>query len=663
MIQVLDSALSNMIAAGEVVERPMSVVKELCENAIDAGATSITVEISGGGLECIRVSDNGSGIQPEDVEKAFLCHATSKISKADDLMEIRTLGFRGEALASICAVSRVEIQTKAYGYELGVECRLEAGEVAYREETGCAQGTVITVRDLFFNTPARKKFLRKDYTEAGYIEEAVRKLSLAHPEISFRYMNERKEKIFTPGDARLENAALCLYGKDVARELMPIYNEYEGIRVEGLTGNISLYKKNRSMQTFFVNNRCIVNRAMAAALEEAYKGLLAGGCFPVAVVKVFVHPASVDVNVHPAKLEVKFVNESAVYKAVYWAVKNAVSESKITPMLHVQEEQQTSESGRIQTERPYLAMAEEALPLRKFMQPPAPQPAEPHSDGVVREPGIQMQRMDPALQQSLSAFLNQQQDKKTAASKESASKEAVLDEWQDKPRDNVPNQMTLQTQPIQTDGKTDKPQETEVKQAGISLEQLHDYRIIGQLFATYILLEQQGKLIVIDQHAAHERLIYERLVKQKKQRAVQPQQLLMPEVVTLTPVEKAFVMDHLPLFESLGLEVEDFGSHEVALRSIPAEMEKESIADMFVEIVTLGMKHANSLVPEVLERMLYTVACRAAIKASKVLTEQEMQQLVEDVMKTPNTLTCPHGRPVTVALDQSFMEKLFKRKL
>lgn len=641
MIQVLDSALSNMIAAGEVVERPMSVVKELCENAIDAGATAVTVEISGGGLEMMRISDNGSGIAPEEVQTAFLCHATSKISKPDDLTEIRTLGFRGEALASICAVARVEVRTKAYGYDFGVSCKLEAGEVLYQEETGCAQGTVMTVRDLFFNTPARKKFLRKDYTEAGYIEEAVRKLSLAHPEISFRYINENKEKIFTPGDARLENTALCLYGKDVARELLPIQNEYEGIRVEGLAGNISLYKKNRSMQTFFVNNRCIVNRAMAAALEEAYKGLLAGGCFPVATVKVFVDPSCVDVNVHPAKLEVKFINESAVYKAVYWAVKNALSANKITPMLSAEPtvESQT-ESVPIQVVAPPRETVIQTE-TRTAENPPQPYPQPRQTvapfrpaaqSGLgVREEYIPPRQVTPTEQQTMTAVSAEQHQ-------------------------NAPTRQAAET-PQQTQAVE------EVKQTGLSLEQLRDYRVIGQLFATYILLEQDGKLIVIDQHAAHERLIYERLVQERSRRAVSPQQLLVPEVVSLTPVEKGFVLEHLELFAELGFEAEDFGSGDIALRSVPAEVETKCIADMFTEVVTLGMKNANSLTPEVQERMLYTVACRAAIKASKILTVQEMEQLVEDVMKTPNTLTCPHGRPVTVALDKTFMEKLFKRKL
>lgn len=557
------------------------------------------------------------------------------------MTEIRTLGFRGEALASICAVARVEIQTKAYGYDLGVACRLEAGEVIYREETGCAQGTVMTVRDLFFNTPARKKFLRKDYTEAGYIEEAVRKLSLAHPEISFRYINERKEKIFTPGDARLENAALCLYGKDVARELLPVHNDYEGVRVEGLVGNISLYKKNRSMQTFFVNNRCIVNRAMAAALEEAYKGLLAGGCFPVAMIKLYVDPASVDVNVHPAKLEVKFVNESAVYKAVYWAVKNAVSAQKITPMLSAQPEMTEQNSAAQEQnafrkqDKPSMQHIQEDLPLQKYMEPKR-QTLHTESHGMmqghmVQETPAPSRRMDPALQQTLAAFLEKQQE--TGAQGQAEKKQTDV-----KPAEDI-----RQTVEPDKPEQIESVQETEVKQTGLSLEQLRDYRVIGQLFATYILLEQNGKLIVIDQHAAHERLIYERLVQQRSKHAVAPQQLLMPEVVTLTPVEKGFVLENIPLLETLGFEVEDFGSGDVALRSVPAEVEMECIADMFMEVVTLGMKNANSLTPEVQERMLYTVACRAAIKASKILAQQEMEQLVDDVMKTPNTLTCPHG--------------------
>lgn len=398
---------------------------------------------------------------------------------------------------------------------------------------------------------------------------------------------------------------------------------------------------------------------MAAALEEAYKGLLAGGCFPVAMIKLFVEPAGVDVNVHPAKLEVKFVNESAVYKAVYWAVKNAVSAQKITPMLSARPEtavqektEQPQDVPQPRQDKPPMQRVREALPLQKYMEPQQPHiPAESSTAAVhmVREETTPSRRMDSALQQTLAAFLEERQEPKEQVKTDKQGIEPPKKDYAAPPESDRTK-------------KAAEPAE-KVQQTGLSLEQLHDYRVIGQLFATYILLEQHGKLIIIDQHAAHERLIYERLVQLRGKHAIAPQQLLLPEVVTLTPVEKGFVLENLSLLEELGFEVEDFGSGDVALRSVPAEVETECISDMFMEVVTLGMKHANSLTPEVQERMLYTVACRAAIKASKILTQQEMEQLVDEVLKTPNTLTCPHGRPVTVALDKTFMEKLFKRKL
>ena len=634
-IKVLDSSLANRIAAGEVVERPASAVKELCENSIDAGASSITVEITGGGMKSIRVTDNGCGMHPDDVETAFLRHATSKITSAKDLDAIYTLGFRGEALASIAAVSKVEILTATEGQSMGVRCRLEAGKVIYKEEAGSAVGTAITISQLFYNTPARMKFLKRDYTEAGYVEEVVRKLAFSHPEVSFRFLSEKKEKLFTPGDGSLEYVAYAVYGKDVQKELLEVDYQDMGIAVSGLIGNNALYRKNRAYQTFYVNGRCIVNRSITAALEEGYKELLHGGTYPVAILKISLNPAAVDVNVHPAKLEVKFSDEAKVYQVVYWAVKSALTQKTIPKILEkdpgieyrvdppdytllreLQAKQQVKTAPEAEAEQREAAQEREGAP-----RPPAGEAAfEPAAPRDV-ETALDLPQQAPEGEKEVSAPSGKEAEEPRPAS-------------------------------------TKKPQ---YQQTAVDIGGMQNYRVVGQIFETYLIVEKDREMILIDQHAAHERIVYEQLLRQRENHKIYPQVLLAPVVVTLSPTEHAFVKEHLEFFQELGFEIEDFGNHDVMVRALPQPTDSGEIPQMLTEIITNAMQGKQDVTPYDQERALYSVACRAAVKAGQKLSQAEMEHLAKDILESRTKATCPHGRPVSIMMDQAFLEKLFKR--
>ncbi len=640
LVKVLDSQLANMIAAGEVVERPSSAAKELCENSIDAGASSITVEISGGGLRSLTVTDNGCGLHPEDMETSFLRHATSKISKPQDLSSIMTLGFRGEALASIAAVSRVTMTSKMEGME-GAQIIVEGGRVLSKEATGCPVGTRISVENLFFNTPARMKFLKKDYTEAGYVEEVVRKLSLAHPEISFRFVSDGKEKLFTPGDGNLKNAVYAVLGKEVAAACVPLEYDEGGIKVSGLVGNITLYRKNRALQSFYVNNRCIVSRTLTAALEEGFKGMIPIGCFPVSVLKLQTDPSLVDVNVHPAKLEVKFVEENKIYSAVYWAVKNAIMQ-KLSPVVDADKP-----AGR-----PVVPVMEKVVTHKPVI------PKSPTAEGFNGAFTAAAEKENKSAEKQSSSV----QEKKTQLPDKEAMRQSILDEFaatvQVAEKEN--NSRQKKSAPDSAEGAKKKIGDIEFVQTATFVTG-ERYRIIGQLFNTYILVEEENDLVLIDQHAAHERLIYERLVREKQEKKILPQMLLVPEVVSLTPTEFTTVMENKEFFESLGWELDEFGDNDIAVRGVPYVITKEQVRDTVVEIIENLQtgRQAKETVTE--DRILYTIACRSAVKGHDKLTLPEMESLVKSVRESEKTMTCPHGRPVSTRVTKAFIEKLFKR--
>lgn len=592
-IKLLDKNLSNMIAAGEVVERPASAVKEMCENSIDAGAGVVTVEITGGGLEMIKVTDNGCGIHPEDVSNAFLRHATSKISKPEDLNEIYTLGFRGEALASIAAVAEVELYTRTAEFETGMTATANYGEIKNAVETPGFVGTSIKVSNLFYNTPARLKFLKRESTEAGYVEEAVRKTALAHPEVSFRFISDGKEKLFTPGDGILANTIFTLYGKDVLSRLTQVDLENDGLKVTGFVSDITGAKKTRNMQMFFVNNRPVVSRMMINAVEEACKGIVPNGMHPMAIIKIGIPADCVDINVHPAKLEVKFSDEGRIYRAVYHAVKNAFAKPEM-PKIDVEEVPETTPT--------------------EIFRP------QPKTETVVMQPEIPYQ---------------------TNLSKPEQTKFVPV--YKKTEKAVIPQQQSLKEQITLED------------------EKIADYKIIGQIFETYIIVQKNDEMLLIDQHAAHEHITFGEIKKQFYEGEISSQQLLVPKTIALSSVEKAVVAENFELLRKIGFECEDFGGNSIIVRGVPEVLDVEKIGDAISEILSLISTHKMDMTPEKKMKMLETISCRGSIKAGKKLSFAEMDYLVKKVFETSETVNCPHGRPAIVAVTKNYIEKQFYR--
>ncbi|MBR5587158.1 MAG: DNA mismatch repair endonuclease MutL [Clostridia bacterium] len=596
-IKLLDKNLSNMIAAGEVVERPASAVKEMIENSVDAGAGVVTVEISGGGLKMIKVTDNGCGIHPEDASAAFMRHATSKISKPQDLDAIYTLGFRGEALASIAAVAEVELYTRTAEFEVGMTASANYGEIENAVETPGFVGTSIKVTNLFYNTPARLKFLKRESTEAGYCEEAVRKTALAHPEVSFRFISDGKEKLFTPGDGILKNTIFTLYGKSTLESMNEFSREDDGIKVTGFVSDITGAKKTRSMQMFFVNNRPVVSKMMANAVEEACKGMIPNGMHPAAIVKIAIPATEVDINVHPAKLEVKFSDEGRIYRAIYHAAKNSFA----VP------------------EMPKIDIVPEPVPTPASVLRPEIKP-EPT---VMKQPDIGYQ---PTARPAV-PIVNQQ---KFVPVFKKATKPVVM----------------AQPEKVQTK---------------IEDEKIADYRIVGQIFDTYILVERGDEMLLVDQHAAHEHINFGRLKEQYDEGKVSSQQLLAAKSVNLSPIEKATLSENADLLEQMGFECEDFGGNSVMVRGVPEAVNPEKIGDVLSEILEMINNHKADLTTERKMKMLETMSCRGSIKAGKKLSFAEMQNLVQKLFEIEKTVNCPHGRPAIVAVSKDFVEKQFCR--
>ncbi len=623
-IKLLDKNLANMIAAGEVVERPSSAVKELCENSIDAGASIITVEIKCGGIKQIKVTDNGCGIHPEDVENAFLRHATSKISKPEDLNSIYTLGFRGEALASIAAVAKVSLYTRTLEFENGMVCNANYGEIEDAEEMPGFVGTCITVNDLFYNVPARMKFLKKDSTEAGYVEEVVRKIAIAHPEISFRFINDGTEKLFTPGDANLMNTLFTIYGKEVVSQLRPIEYTDGIISVSGVISNPVYTKKTRNMQTYYVNNRPIVSRMMMSAVAEATTGFIPQGMHPVLVLKLDIPADKIDINVHPAKLEVKFSEESKIYGTVYHAIKNAYQATAVMPQIK-------------EPEKPVLPQNIPVVPEKAG-----------EVDYLSRMKEFRAKTGDPTLVVKTKAEATEPDETESFDNVSSRFGQTFAESTQ---VEFVPEDR----------GETIPKNLGEYVQLGLEQNQEIEYNIIGQLFKTYILVEKGNNLLLVDQHAAHEHIVYAELAEKLEKQEFFAQQLLSPQVITLQPSEKACVLENTMFFEEIGFEIQDFGTNDICVSAVPADIESEDIGKVISEIASGLTENKMDKRTAAAQRALYTVACRAAIKAGKNLGDAEKKVLVSKVLDENKTVTCPHGRPAVIAIEKSFIEKQFKR--
>lgn len=604
-IHVLDKSVSNMIAAGEVVSRPASAVKELIENAMDAGAKNITVEIKNGGISFLSVTDDGSGIEEDDILTAFMPHATSKIASAKDLGSIMTYGFRGEALSSIAAVSRITLVTKTLDADEAVKLELEGGEVKGSETVGAKTGTHIAVSDIFFNTPARYKFLKKDSAEAAAVTDVVQKAALSRPDISVRYISSGREAFKTQGDGNLLNAVYSLFGGDIAKHMIKVDYSDSGVRVTGYSGTAAVARPNRNMQIFFVNGRSVVSRTVSFALSEAYKNQLTVGRFPSAVLNIEIDPSAVDVNVHPSKTEVKFTDEKAIYDAVYWGVKN---------MLY---------------EKPYVPAVESITK----------KPAEPVRPAQTEAPKEQ-NPIVAHVQKSLDTFGKKSGFHKIEPVKKEASKTFAAEE-------------RVKYEP--------KPEEKPVQQT-IAAEETDDFTLIGQVFDTYIIAQKGSDMLLIDQHAAHERLNYEALKKKRDENEPAGQLFLVPEVISLSDSDMVVWEENREFFKSIGFETDKMGENDIMIRSAPYGTDVSDSGDVIREILTLlsDKRHDNRRT-YLEERAMYTVSCKAAIKANMAISPLEQRELIKKVLALPGINTCPHGRPIMIKMTKEKIEKEFKR--
>lgn len=647
-INVLPKHLAELIAAGEVVERPASVVKELLENSIDAGADKITVEIKNGGISCIRITDNGCGIERADIRNAFVSHATSKISTADDLNGIFTLGFRGEALASVCAVSRVEVMTRTADDESGTRYVIESGEEILLDDAGCPKGTTIVVRDLFYKTPARMKFLKKDVTEANAVAGVVDRLALSHPEVSFRFIREGKQTLITSGNGDLLTCIREVFGKEFSSGLIPAENNGQGIRVSGYISKPVASRPNRNMQFFFINNRLIKTGTGSAALSEAYKNSIMVGKFPSCVLNIEIDPSLVDVNVHPAKTEVRFSDERLIFNAVYYACKNALSTGD-TPK-QIKEIPKTDYYKAPEKPPEQLKITQKPAPSADFWQH-IPKKSEP-VQVKTEEPKIKIDFIQPEPVKIQHVSESPIKEISAVSIFKAPVEETVKEEkTEDILLNSPPKTVVAEPEII--------PEEPVTEVQPVSDFNEEEFHLIGEAFRTYIMCEYKGKLVIIDKHAAHERIIYEKLKKDNGERT--PQLLLLPVTVTLSKEEYSAVLENIELINNAGFEAEDFGNGCIIVRECPMELSPDDVADVISEIAGRFVDKKQDVMFEKLDWIFHSVACRSAIKAGNFTSRLEMERFAKQLLSMPDIRYCPHGRPVLIEMTQRELEKNFGR--
>jgi DNA mismatch repair protein MutL len=621
-IIILDEHTSNRIAAGEVIERPASVVKELVENSIDAGATSISVEIKKGGISLIKVSDNGSGIAEDDAEIAFERHATSKIRKPNDLDSISTLGFRGEALASIAAVAKIQLTTRVIEKPYGIYAELNGGITKEIRQVGCPVGTTFIVRDLFFNTPARYKFLKKDSTEAGHISDVITRIAVGNPHISFKLVNNGYTVIHTPGNNHLLSTVFSLYGKDIAKKTSKIQFKDENVLITGYAGSADTARSNRNYQSFYVNSRYIKSKTITSAVDEAYKTFLMKNKFPFIVLKIEINPLQVDVNVHPAKMEVRFSNDREVFSSVYHAVRSAITRNNSVRSVLLSNKKgiEYLDNPPDKTDMPGIEYKQQDIDIKTFLR------EDPYSGNKPKANNIHNK--------------NNYYENTNNIKDLSISPEKKID---DRGEENT--------------GEKDNKLAKESCNIGL----LSNARIIGQVFSTYIILQSGEDMVLIDQHAAHERIIFEELKKKYSNDVPLSQDLISPVVIELTQHEIKLLEGKKDFFRKIGFDFDNFGNNSIILRSVPYQDKGSTIREAFLEIMDGVLNTDNIDVQSIAEDALYRVACKAAIKANKKLNETEILKLIADLGKFRNPYTCPHGRPTIIKIAKYELEKKFKR--
>ena len=685
-IVLLDELTINKIAAGEVIERPASVVKELVENSIDAGATNVTVEIQNGGISKIRIIDNGSGMNKDDLEFAFERHATSKIRKADDLENVKSMGFRGEALASIAAIAHVELTTKTEDDEIGHKIVVEGGKVLKMEDSASQKGTTITVSNLFFNTPVRYKFLKRDFTEAGYIEDAVTRIALANPNIAIKLINGNKTIIQTNGNGDLKTVIYNIYGKEIAEGLLEVNYEYEGIKVTGAIGKPEIARSNRSYQMFFVNKRYIKDKTLSAGVEQAFKGLIPIGKYGVVILNIEIEPNKIDVNVHPTKLEIRFQEEQKVFKAIYHSVKETLLKGDLVKEPEKEEkiEQQTInaktdtaeiEGSKQEKAEPVLEQKEEVkkpsfMGLFKKKEKDADEFIENYSTNTLEEifaqknVGQTQEIKIPTEEQKekMDNIIEKQKELENPIAEEPTSKN--FDEMYVKTFGKLPETQIAEQNSNKIDNKTLKQVENiSVFEEKESYNNIPNYKFIGALFSTYIVIEIKDEVYIIDQHAAHERVMYEKVKKNFYSNMEKDSQImLLPDIIELSHKEKSIVKENTELFKKAGFIIEEFGDNTIRLIGVPSLCMDLDTKELFLEILDEIDTVAITAKQEKEDKFISTIACKAAVKANMKLTKEEVDTLMRQLLVLPNPFTCPHGRPTAIKMTRYDIERKFNRK-
>ncbi len=688
-IHVLDSRTIDRIAAGEVVERPASVVKELVENAIDAGSTAITVEAKEGGIEFIRVTDNGCGIEREQLPTAFLRHATSKIEDADDLNHIASLGFRGEALSSIAAVSRVEIITKRKENLTGTRMVLEGAREQSIDEIGAPDGTTFLMRNLFFNTPVRRKFLKQPATEGSYITDLMEHLALSRPDISFKFVLGNQTRFHTSGNGDLREVIYRIYGREIAAELVPIQIEENGIKVEGYLGKPVLVRSNRNFEIYFINGRFIRSGVIAKAIEEGYKQYLMQHKFPLCVLHITMDTETVDVNVHPSKMDVRFSDGMAFARMLSEKIATTLRNREMIPDASLEDEKaiqkkeqearkaswkehtpEVFEKKREESYRVMEAAKYEAVPKdrREFIQKPIWQEAHAGIQTSLRKPEpvsaqTEIQSIAPAAtpEPKEDDFFVEAAPPEPKA--ETPSEPVICPDTAEvmETVDSIPAKMRPSDMDMEPEVK-DVQQMNLFEEKLLSVQNRSRYRIIGQVFDTYWLIQFEDKLFIIDQHAAHEKVKYERLMKQFHEKSVVSQRLMPPIIVSLTGQEESILHTYEDAFAQLGFEIEAFGGNEYALRSVPVDLYGCSERELFLAVLDeLSQETGSRGSFQVIEEKIASMSCKAAVKGNNRLSLQEAERLIDELLTLDNPYNCPHGRPTIITMTETDLEKKFKR--
>ena len=700
-IAVLDQNTIDKIAAGEVVERPSSVVKELVENAIDAGATAITVEITDGGKKLIRITDNGSGMDAEQVPLAFLRHATSKIEKVEDLTHIASLGFRGEALSSIAAVSQVELITKTPSGISGTRYVIEGGKEQSLEEMGAPEGTTFLIRNLFYNTPARSKFLKSDMTEAGYINTLMEQLALSHPEISFKYIQNRQVKLSSSGNYSVKDVIYSVYGREIAKALLDVSYENDFMKIEGFVGKPEISRGNRTFENYYINGRYVKNKIITKAIEDGYKGLVMQHKFPFVSLRIEMDGNDLDVNVHPAKREVRFARETEVYTAIYETVRKVLTHRELIPQVSVGKDEPTSRTEQIKPgnipepfevkrrqemyghpNRTANIASHAASTASEVRSSTAPVPSIPynkptngtasygsaesahnssassadkykHVDSLRENPVYESQPFTKEEEEMFSGTLKDGRNENSVA--ETADYEVISE----KPAESAPPE--VDNEPIKSQ-KQEPPKQLELfEERLLAPESRSRHRLIGQLFDTYWLVQFEDNFYIIDQHAAHEKVYYERFVKQFQSQNIQSQYVSPPLIVSLSLEEENLLKANKKYFRDFGFEIEPFGGREYSISAVPSSLlgmtEEELFLEMLDHLTADGSKDAF----EIFASRLATMACKAAVKGNHSMSPQEADKLIDELLTLENPYNCPHGRPTTISMSKTEIEKKFKR--